>query len=115
VSRADTSSRRGTSQCPACGSAEVRWAEQLGSALWAQCRDCGTEYRSSGVPVNDVDAPQELICPGCGLLCEPLDDDAYCCEDCGPSDCAYCGATVYRWELSENLACRVCEQGEVAA
>jgi len=37
---------RGGALCPACGCDEVRWAHPLGSVLWAECRDCGIEYRT---------------------------------------------------------------------
>ncbi len=47
------------------------------------------------------------LCPGC---CVILDGDAALCEDCQMSDCRYCGTPVYRWMLSENLACTGCEE-----
>jgi hypothetical protein len=98
--------------CPACESDDLRWTASLGAVKHGQCRDCGTEYRWYHVPVVD-DEPQELTCPGCGVPSEE-DGQAMTCEDCGPSDCLYCGTTVYRWMLSENLACQECEDGEAA-
>lgn len=90
--------------CPSCESHDLRWAAPLGAVQWGQCRDCGTEYRWY----------EEPMCPGCRMPHDEQQTGNAYCEDCGPSDCAFCGSTVLRPELSENLACLVCERGEVA-
>jgi len=48
-------------------------------------------------------------CPVCG----PDDGNFEFCEDCGPAECAFCGATVHRCLLSQNRACPDCE-GEIS-
>jgi len=47
------------------------------------------------------------VCPACG----PDNEHVEFCEDCGPSDCVFCGTTTHRCLLSENLACADCEGG----
>jgi hypothetical protein len=90
--------------CPNCETDDLR----CGALHQSRCSDCATDYRSYAVP----DA--EPTCPGCGVPHDEQQTGHVFCEDCGPSDCRWCGATVYRWQLSENLACFVCERGEVA-
>jgi hypothetical protein len=101
--------------CPTCASDDLRWGAPLGALWHGQCRDCGTEYRWFSAPVGGADTPPEVICPGCGVAHEGHGSDTAYCEDCGPSDCAYCGATTLRWQLSENRACSTCELGEAVA
>jgi hypothetical protein len=97
--------------CPMCASDDLRWAAPLGAVQWGQCRNCGTEYRWYTVE------PEEPLCASCeSPLPEGTDREQQpYCEDCELSDCAFCGVTVHRFELSENLACPTCETGEVAA
>jgi hypothetical protein len=99
--------------CPTCESDDLRWGAPLGALWQGQCRDCGTEYRAYEPPLGDGDQP-EPTCPACGLPHDEEDTGSPFCEDCHLSDCAYCGFTTHIWMLSENLACRVCEEGEVA-
>jgi hypothetical protein len=100
--------------CPTCASDDLRWGAPLGALWHGQCRDCGTEYRWFEAPDDEQPPP---ACESCGSLLPEGQDLHYgpFCEDCELSDCAFCGTTVHRWELSESLACRVCETGEVAA
>jgi|GEM_PF-6645732 len=98
--------------CSICEADDLHQGVPIGALRCGACPDCGTAYRWYEVPVVD-DEPQEPTCPGCGVHSEE-DGEAVTCEDCGPSDCVWCGKTVYRWMLSENLACQVCEQGEAA-
>jgi hypothetical protein len=95
--------------CPTCASDDLRWGAPLGALWHGQCRNCGTEYRWYETP-----PPADPICPGCGWWHDEHETGAVFCEDCELSDCAYCGYTTYRRLLSENLACVVCERGEVA-
>jgi hypothetical protein len=98
--------------CPTCASDDLRWRAPLGALSWGQCRDCGTEYHWYEEPVTD-EAP-EPMCPGCAMPHDEDEKGTVFCEDCGPSDCAYCGRTTLRWMLSENLACTECEGSEAA-
>ncbi len=92
--------------CPTCETDDLSW-EARGHD---RCPDCGTEYRRYVDP-GEGDDPRPT-CPGCGVDHDPSDAGTAYCEDCGPSDCAFCGVTTLRWLLSENLACRVCEGEE---
>ena len=101
--------------CPACEADDLRGPSSPDSSR-TQCPACGTTYLWYAVPPDDDLATQpQPTCRGCGVWLGDPDPDAVFCEDCGPSDCAYCGATTLRWMLSENLACSMCEDGEVAA
>jgi hypothetical protein len=97
--------------CPTCEPDDLHRGAPSGALRDGRCRDCGTEYRWYEAPHDDR---PEALCPGCGCPSADENGDSITCEDCGPSDCAYCGTTVYRWQLSENLACQVCEMGEAA-
>jgi hypothetical protein len=93
--------------CPACGSNELRWGAPF-DALWhAQCHDCGIIYGRS------EEGELEPICPGCGLQHDEQETGAPFCEDCGLSDCVFCG-TPTLGGLSENLACPECEDVDAA-
>jgi hypothetical protein len=101
--------------CPACASDDLRWRAPFGALWHGQCRDCGTEYHWYAAPLDDAGAPVEPTCPGCAMPHDEEETGAVFCEDCGPSECAYCGGTTLRWKLSENLACETCEHGEAVA
>lgn len=94
--------------CPTCQSDDLRWGAPLGALWHGQCRDCGTEYHWYQAP------EPEPTCPGCGLPHYEQATGTVCCDDCGPSECTYCGAPTYRWMLSEHHACVTCERGEAA-
>jgi hypothetical protein len=94
--------------CPTCESADLRWGAPLGALWHNQCRDCGTEYRWYQAPET------EGTCPGCGAPHDEQASGEVFCEDCEPSDRAYCGTTTARGMLSEHLACVTCERGEAA-
>ena len=99
--------------CPTCDSDDLRWGAPLGALWHGQCRDCGTEYRSYRVPEpDDIEARPEPACDSCGS--PHVDAGEPLCEDCALSDCLYCGAPTNRCNLSANLACRMCEEGEAA-
>lgn len=95
--------------CPTCEADDLRVGAPVGAPTAGRCRDCGTSYYEYELHSDDKSEP---TCPGCGVHSEE-DGEAVTCEDCGPSDCVYCGDTVYRWQLSEDLACPLCE-GEAA-
>jgi hypothetical protein len=99
--------------CPTCESDDLRWGAPLGALWHGQCRDCGTEYHWYEVPPGEGVEP-EPTCPACGLPHNEQQTGEPFCEDCGLSDCAFCGVTTHRPMLSENLACRVCEGSEAA-
>jgi hypothetical protein len=99
--------------CSTCEADDLRAAAPCCAARRGRCPDCGTEYRWYEVPSPDGGGLSEPTCPGCGVVHDEQETGTVYCEDCGPSDCAYCGATTLRWLLSENLACRVCETGDV--
>ena len=98
--------------CPTCESDDCCWGAPLGALQRGHCEDCGTEYRCYAAP-DEIEGQ----CQSCGSQLPDGQDiqDAPFCEDCELSDCVFCGTSVHRFELSENLACRVCETGEVAA
>ena len=104
--------------CPTCESMDCRQGAPAGALWQGPCTDCGTECLWYQVPPDDspsrVVVPVESVCPACGLFYEANDDSPFC-EDCHISDCAYCGVPVHCWMLSENLACRMCEDGEEEA
>jgi hypothetical protein len=106
---------------PTCPTCEPDDLNSLGAPRGAlrQCPDCGTEYRRYRLPTPsespNVEARCEVVCPSCGLPHDHGDTGSPFCEDCELSDCMYCGMPTNRCNLSENLACRVCEEGEVAA
>ena len=56
-----------------------------------------------------TELPRALRCALCGCPLDDADGDRPFCEDCEPSDCAYCGRTTPRALLSEHLACLMCE------
>ena len=92
--------------CPACESDDHRWGAPLGALWHGQCRECGTEYRWYEGP--------DPSCARCGSPCgEHTTGETYC-DDCQPVDCAFCGASTFRGQLSQNRACRTCELGEAA-
>jgi hypothetical protein len=97
--------------CPTCESDDLRWGAPSGAPQQGQCRDCATQYRFYDAP-DDIEV--EPTCPACGQPHDETETGQPFCEDCGLSDCAYCGTGTHRWMLSENLACRVCEEGEAA-
>jgi len=104
--------------CATCESDDLRWGAPLGALREDSCRNCGTEHRRyQALPRCDsdrIEAPPEPTCPSCGLPHHEHETGSPFCEDCEPSDCAYCGAPTNRCNLSSNLACRVCEEGEAA-
>ncbi len=105
--------------CPTCASDDLRWGAPCGALGAGQCRDCGTEYRwyrlpSTGGSPDDVDVPDGHTCPAWGWPHRETDNGSSFCENCELSDCTYCGITTHRRTLSENLACRTCEDGEAA-
>jgi hypothetical protein len=89
--------------CPVCGSAELRWGAPLGALWHGQCRDCGVVYTMS-----EYDQPTPL-CEDCGQT-NHWDYGSPFCEDCRLSDCVWCGVPTHAYLLSENLACRFCEE-----
>lgn len=95
--------------CSTCESDDLRWRAPAGALGRSQCPDCRTEYRLYAV------AAPETPCPSCGSWYHHDEAGSPFCEDCELSDCAYCGTSLHRFELSENLACPICEHGEVAA
>lgn len=97
--------------CPMCESDDLRWRAPLGALQHGQCRDCGTEYRW----YETEGSTPEPICPSCGLPHDPAVTGTAYCADCDLSDCAYCGTTPHRFLLDENVACSICERGEVDA
>jgi hypothetical protein len=105
--------------CPTCASDDLRWVAPLGTLSTGQCRDCRTEYRWYGLPSaggspDDVAVLDEQTCPACGWRHCATETRSPFCEDCQLSDCAYCGITTHRRTLSENRACRTCEDGDAA-
>ena len=99
--------------CATCESNDLRWGAPLGAPQDDHCRDCGTEYRRYRYEPH-MDAPPEPTCPSCGLPHREHETGSPFCEDCELSDCTYCGAPTNRCNLSANLACRMCEEGEAA-
>lgn len=99
--------------CPTCEADDLSWGAPLGAPCQDRCRQCGTEYRRYTAPSDDDDPP-EPACAGCGVHHDPGEPGTAYCEDCGPSDCVFCGVTTLRWMLSDNLACGMCEEGEAA-
>lgn len=94
--------------CPACASHDLRWTAPLGAVQYGQCRECGTEYHWSRCPgPNGDEIRTGAMCPDCGV--DQGNNDL--CEDCAYSDCVFCGIAEPRYRLSENLACRACEEG----
>ena len=86
--------------CPTCASDDLRWGAPLGALWHGQCRDCGTEYRWYEAP---DDLQPQPTCPGCGLLAPTSSSRARrYCEDCEPSDCAYCGVTTLRFDAQRE-------------
>jgi hypothetical protein len=100
--------------CPTCEPDDLHRGAPLGVLRDGRCRDCGTEYRWYEMRVVDVVARPEPKCPGCGIAHDEQKEGTVFCEDCGPSDCVFCGITTLRWLLSEQLACRSCEGEETA-
>lgn len=62
--------------------------------------------------VTDIDGEPVVCCRFCGRWFETADGPE--CEDCEPSDCAFCGVTTIRPLLSDRLACALCDGDEVA-
>jgi hypothetical protein len=97
--------------CNECASDDGYRRAPLSGALPGKCRDCSTEYRWYQLPIDGA-APggaNEAICRFCGVLYDVDHNDIAFCEDCELSDCAFCGISINRPLLSENLACQVCE------
>lgn len=103
--------------CDSCASDDLHWGTPLGGVLPVECGGCGSEYHWYEAPPSrssaSHDVTTEATCPLCGRSYD-AGDDAPFCDDCQLSDCAYCGITTNRPFLSDDLACRVCSEGEVA-
>lgn len=105
--------------CSACASDDLRIGRPANGVLPIECRGCATEYRWYEVPqVAAVTAGSDTSteCRFCGCLFDPDNDcdEPLFCHDCELSDCVYCGTPTNRPLLSENLACSLCELGDVA-
>ena len=66
----------------------------------------------AGHPGSAVTASVEVVlrvidCRRCGAWLDP-GSASVLCEDCEPSDCVFCGATVPRMDLADARACPTC-------
>lgn len=66
----------------------------------------------AGHPGSALTSSVEVVlrvidCRRCGAWLDPASGSDLC-EDCEPSDCAFCGGTVPRMDLTRQLACPSC-------